>query len=165
MSLEYLNEFLIYAQNLIAQFELILFIPPLSTYRSQRNWEICQGILVMYAVCYIKQTWLYLASRSPRQGAPAFICPVARPTDRSAMNESSVSPLIWDITTPQWASFAILTTSMASVTVPIWFTWRLEAIIPRIWQYSKTNTHKIHAGISQMFDITRICCKKHTKFE
>lgn len=68
------------------------------------------------------QTWLYLASRSPRQGAPALIWPVARPTDKSAMKVSSVSPLLWDITTPQLASLAIFTTSIASVTVPIWLT-------------------------------------------
>ena len=39
-----------------------------------------------------KRTWLYLARRSERQGAPVLIWPVARPTARSAMKESSVSP-------------------------------------------------------------------------
>ena len=37
-------------------------------------------------------TWLYLALRSERQGAPVLIWPEARPTARSAMKESSVSP-------------------------------------------------------------------------
>jgi hypothetical protein len=37
-------------------------------------------------------TWLYLDRRSERQGAPVLIWPVDRPTAKSAMNESSVSP-------------------------------------------------------------------------
>lgn len=37
-------------------------------------------------------TWLYLARRSERQGAPVLIWPVHRPTARSAMKLSSVSP-------------------------------------------------------------------------
>lgn len=40
----------------------------------------------------MRNSWLYFASRSPRAGAPALICPVPRATARSAMNESSVSP-------------------------------------------------------------------------
>lgn len=71
----------------------------------------------------IRGTWLYLATRSPRHGAPAFICPVARPTAKSAIKESSVSPLLWEMTTPQLASFACFATSMASVTVPTWLIW------------------------------------------
>ncbi len=39
-----------------------------------------------------RRTWLYLDRRSERQGAPVLIWPVARPTARSPMNESSVSP-------------------------------------------------------------------------
>lgn len=78
--------------------------------------EKCKGMIR-------KQTWLYFARRSPLQGAPALIWPEARPTDKSAIKESSVSPDLWDITTPQGTSFANLTTSMASVTVPIWFIW------------------------------------------
>ena len=35
---------------------------------------------------------LYFATRSPRAGAPFFICPAPVPTARSAINESSVSP-------------------------------------------------------------------------
>ena len=57
-----------------------------------------------------------------RQGAPVLIWPVARPTARSAMKLSSVSPERWEAMTPQPASFAIFTAMMDSVTVPIWFT-------------------------------------------
>jgi len=41
---------------------------------------------------HVMYTWLYLAVRSPRQGAPVLIWPVPRPTTRSAMVVSSVSP-------------------------------------------------------------------------
>ena len=58
-----------------------------------------------------------------RQGAPVLIWPVARPTDRSAMKLSSVSPDLWLAMTPQPASLAIFTAMMDSVTVPIWFTY------------------------------------------
>lgn len=40
----------------------------------------------------MRSSWLYLALRSERQGAPVLIWPVDRPTARSAMKESSVSP-------------------------------------------------------------------------
>jgi len=70
----------------------------------------------------IRSSWLYLAKRSPRHGAPVFSWPVPRPTARSAINESSVSPLRCDTCTPQPAFCAILHASIASVTVPIWFT-------------------------------------------
>ena len=33
----------------------------------------------------IRSSWLYLAVRSPRHGAPVLICPVQSPTARSAM--------------------------------------------------------------------------------
>ena len=39
---------------------------------------------------------LYLATRSPRAGAPAFSWPQPLPTARSAMKESSVSPERWE---------------------------------------------------------------------
>ena len=58
-----------------------------------------------------------------RQGAPVLIWPVARPTDKSAMKLSSVSPDLWLAMTPQPASLAIFTAMMDSVTVPIWFTY------------------------------------------
>ena len=44
-----------------------------------------------------------------RQGAPVLICPVDRPTARSAMKESSVSPLRWLVMTPHPASLASFT--------------------------------------------------------
>ena len=55
----------------------------------------------------------HFASRSDRQGAPVLICPVLRPTARSAMKESSVSPERWDVITPQPAFCAMLTASIA----------------------------------------------------
>lgn len=79
-----------------------------------------------------RKTWLYLVRHSPRQGAPALICPAAAPTARSAMKESSVSPDLCDTITPQWASFACFTTSMASVTVPTWFTCIYENVIDKL---------------------------------
>ena len=42
--------------------------------------------------------------RTHRQGAPVLIWPVARPTARSAMNESSVSPDRWLVMMPHPAS-------------------------------------------------------------
>ena len=41
----------------------------------------------------IRSNWLYLAVRSPRAGAPVFICPAFVATDRWDMKVSSVSPL------------------------------------------------------------------------
>lgn len=40
----------------------------------------------------ILRSWLYLHSRSERQGAPVFMAPALTATARSAMNASSVSP-------------------------------------------------------------------------
>ena len=40
----------------------------------------------------IRRSWLYLATRSVRAGAPVLICPTPVATTRSAMNVSSVSP-------------------------------------------------------------------------
>ena len=40
----------------------------------------------------IRSSWLYLATRSERAGAPVLICPTPVATARSAMNVSSVSP-------------------------------------------------------------------------
>ena len=53
-----------------------------------------------------RRSWLYLARRSERQGAPVLIWPVDRPTTRSAMKVSSVSPLRWLTMTPQPAPCA-----------------------------------------------------------
>merc|ERR1712146_68377 len=49
----------------------------------------------------IRSSWLYLARRSLRHGAPVLISPVRRPTTKSAMKESSVSPERWETMTPQ----------------------------------------------------------------
>mmetsp|Transcript_1513 Transcript_1513/g.5098 ORF Transcript_1513/g.5098 Transcript_1513/m.5098 type:complete len:263 (+) Transcript_1513:1590-2378(+) len=76
----------------------------------------------------MRSSWLYFASRSDRQGAPVLICPVLRPTARSAMKESSVSPERWDVITPQPAFCAMLTASIASVMEPIWFTLSSSAL-------------------------------------
>lgn len=40
---------------------------------------------------------LYLATRSPRAGAPDLICPQPVATARSAMKVSDVSPERWEI--------------------------------------------------------------------
>ena len=61
-----------------------------------------------------------MAVRSERQGAPALIWPVFRPTARSAMVVSSVSPERWLTTAVQPACCAILMAAMVSVRVPIW---------------------------------------------
>jgi hypothetical protein len=51
-----------------------------------------------------RSSWLYLARRSERHGAPVLIWPVQRPTTKSAINVSSVSPLRWLTITPQPAA-------------------------------------------------------------
>ena len=57
-------------------------------------------------------------------GGKRSTCPVPRPTTRSAMNVSSVSPLRWETMHPHPAACAILHASMDSVTDPIWLTFR-----------------------------------------
>lgn len=54
----------------------------------------------------ILKIWLYFAKRSDLQGAPVLIWPVERPTTRSAMKVSSVSPDLWDTIVPQPLDFA-----------------------------------------------------------
>src|SRR5204863_508529 len=54
----------------------------------------------------IRSSWLYLAVRSPRDGAPDFICPAFVATARSAIVVSSVSPLRCETTTPKLARWA-----------------------------------------------------------
>src|SRR6184192_1868545 len=46
-------------------------------------------------VSSMRSSWLYLAIRSPRAGAPVLIWPTPVATARSAMNVSSVSPERW----------------------------------------------------------------------
>ncbi len=98
----------------------------------------------------IRSSWLYLAMRSDRHGAPdcterffsvfqllqltkktctiyssmkgfdsTLIWPQRRPTARSAMEVSSVSPLRCDVKTPHPADLAIVTAAILSVTLPI----------------------------------------------
>merc|ERR1719382_940365 len=76
----------------------------------------------------MRSNWLYLARRSERHGAPVLIWPVLRPTAKSAMNVSSVSPDRCDVITPQPACLAMLTAVMDSVTEPIWFTLSSSAL-------------------------------------
>src|SRR5918999_708860 len=76
----------------------------------------------------IRTRRLYLAVRSPREGAPALIWPAPVATPRSAMVVSSVSPDRWETTRPNPASAAWETTSRASVSVPIWLTFTRMAL-------------------------------------
>jgi len=57
-----------------------------------------------------------------------FQLTVDKPTAKSAMNVSSVSPLLWLVITPQPAFFDILTASILSVTDPIWLTFKRRAL-------------------------------------
>jgi len=76
----------------------------------------------------IRSSWLYFERRSERQGAPVLIWPVHRPTARSAMYVSSVSPERCDVITPQPAFLESLTAWMASVIEPIWLTLSSSAL-------------------------------------
>ena len=69
----------------------------------------------------MRSSWLYLATRSPRAGAPVLIWPQLVATARSEIVVSSVSPERWLITQVNPARWARLTASSVSVTVPIWF--------------------------------------------
>src|SRR5918996_4008301 len=81
--------------------------------------------------CSIRRSRLYLAVRSPRDGAPALICPAPVATARSAMVVSSVSPDRCEITRPKPASAARVTTSRVSVSVPIWLGFTRIALAAR----------------------------------
>jgi len=95
---------------------------------------ICVYIYIMYKVGTYTHTHThthtyiyvvaYLALRSERHGAPVLICPVQRPTARSAIVVSSVSPDRCDVMTPQPDFLHMRTAAIDSVMVPIWFTWR-----------------------------------------
>lgn len=76
----------------------------------------------------IRRIWLYLAKRSERHGAPVVICPVLRPTTKSAMNVSSVSPDLCDTMVPQPLLLASKWALIDSVTVPIWLTFRSKQL-------------------------------------
>ena len=60
-----------------------------------------------------------LAGRFPKGVDPVFICPAFVATAKSAMVVSSVSPLRWEMTTPYFASCAILIARNVSVSDPI----------------------------------------------
>src|SRR6516225_1949896 len=69
----------------------------------------------------IRSSWLYLATRSVRAGAPVLSWPQLVATARSAMVVSSVSPDRWLIMQANPLRWARVTASRVSVTVPIWF--------------------------------------------
>mmetsp|Transcript_67752 Transcript_67752/g.107348 ORF Transcript_67752/g.107348 Transcript_67752/m.107348 type:complete len:205 (-) Transcript_67752:915-1529(-) len=82
----------------------------------------------------IRMSWLYFAFLSDRQGAPVLIWPQHNPTDMSAMVVSSVSPDRWEHITPQPFVLHNFTASIASVSDPIWFTFKrraLQALVSR----------------------------------
>src|SRR5438094_876851 len=68
----------------------------------------------------ILRSWLYLATRSERAGAPVLIWPQLVATARSATVVSSVSPDRCDITHAYAAWAATSTVSSVSVSEPIW---------------------------------------------
>src|SRR4051794_23376276 len=70
----------------------------------------------------MRSSWLYLATRSERAGAPVLIWPQLVATARSAIVVSSVSPDRCDMTALYDARVAMATVSIVSVNVPIWFT-------------------------------------------
>src|SRR5208283_4683697 len=77
----------------------------------------------------MRSSWLYLAVLSPLAGAPVFICPAFIPTAKSDMKQSSVSPERWLTTMFRRFSLHMRTASIASLTVPIWFTFRRRALM------------------------------------
>src|SRR3989442_4009784 len=94
----------------------------------------------------IRSSWLYLATRSVREGAPVLIWPAPVATTRSEMVVSSVSPERWEITTEYPFARASSIVASASVSVPIWFTLtRMEfatpSSIPR-WRRSTFVTNR-----------------------
>src|SRR3989338_4943737 len=76
----------------------------------------------------ILSSLLYFAVLSLLAGAPNLLCDAPRPTDKSAINESSVSPERWLTTTFHLFLKAISAASIDSVTVPIWLTFSNNAL-------------------------------------
>ena len=66
----------------------------------------------------MRMSWLYLAVRSVRDGAPALIIPHPVATARSAMVVSSVSPERCEMTAAKPLRSASETVSSVSVSVP-----------------------------------------------
>merc|ERR550537_1992610 len=73
-------------------------------------------------------SWLYLALRSDRQGAPVLIWPQQRPTAMSAIVVSSVSPERCEHMMPQPFCLHNFTASMDSERLPIWLTFKRRAL-------------------------------------
>ncbi len=71
---------------------------------------------------YVEQVVCWFMNIKPGQSRLKPTCPVHSPTTRSAINVSSVSPLLCDTITPQPSFWDILQASMDSVTLPIWLT-------------------------------------------
>ena len=61
-------------------------------------------------------------NKGERGKSSKLTCPLANPTDRSAIKLSSVSPLRWLTMTPHPAAFESSAAWIDSVTVPIWLT-------------------------------------------
>ena len=79
----------------------------------------------------MRSSWLYLATRSDRAGAPVLICPQPVATARSAMVVSSVSPDGGSSPRCSRLRWASSTASRVSVRVPIWLTLtRIELATP-----------------------------------
>merc|ERR1719486_993504 len=76
----------------------------------------------------MRKSWLYLALRSERHGAPVLIWPQQRPTAISAIVVSSVSPDRCEHIIPQSFCLHSFTASIDSETLPIWFTFRSSAL-------------------------------------
>ena len=80
----------------------------------------------------IRSSWLYLATRSVRAGAPVLIWPALVATARSAMVVSSLSPERCEMTAVNPARCAMSMASSVSLSVPIWLTLiRIELPAPR----------------------------------
>src|SRR3989344_4617417 len=72
----------------------------------------------------ILSSLLYFAVLSLLAGAPNLLCEAPKPTAKSAIKVSSVSPERWLTTTFHLFLNEIFEASIASVTVPIWFTFK-----------------------------------------
>ena len=79
----------------------------------------------------MRSSWLYLATRSVRAGAPDLIWPQFVATARSAIVVSSVSPERWLIMQAKPARCARSTASRVSVSEPIWLTLTSSALAAR----------------------------------
>ena len=73
------------------------------------------------SVSSIRRSWLYFAVLSVLETEPVLIWPAFKPTERSLMKTSSVSPDLWDTMTPKREFFANSIVSIVSESVPIWF--------------------------------------------